>query len=147
MYVRVSIQAHQEDTGLLVPVSAVLRDDVNLPFVYFAQPDGSFARQHVTLGYRAGDRYHIAEGLKVGDQIVVDGASLFSSCKINERRSKPNRRRAAISVVHESDRDIIAASGISGHPDDARADWRRGRARWTVCRLTPTPTCLLPSLS
>jgi cobalt-zinc-cadmium efflux system membrane fusion protein len=73
MYVRVSIQAHQEDTGLLVPVSAVLRDDVNLPFVYFVQPDGSFARQHVTLGYRVGDQYHIAEGLKAGDQIVVDG--------------------------------------------------------------------------
>jgi membrane fusion protein, heavy metal efflux system len=74
MYVRVSIQAHQENTGLLVPVSAVLRDDVNLPFVYFLQPDGSFARQHVTLGYRASDQYHIAEGLKAGDQIVVDGA-------------------------------------------------------------------------
>jgi len=74
MYVRVSIQAHQEETGLLVPVSAVLRDDVNLPFVYFLQPDGSFARQHVTLGYRADDQYHIAEGLKAGDRIVVDGA-------------------------------------------------------------------------
>jgi membrane fusion protein, heavy metal efflux system len=74
MYVRVSIQARQEETGLLVPVSAVLRDDVNLPFVYLVQPDGSFARQHVTLGYRAGDQYHIAEGLKAGDQIVVDGA-------------------------------------------------------------------------
>ena len=73
MYVRVSIQAHQEDTGLLVPVSAILRDDVNLPFVYSVQADGSFARQHVTLGYRAGDQYHIAEGLKAGDQIVVDG--------------------------------------------------------------------------
>jgi cobalt-zinc-cadmium efflux system membrane fusion protein len=74
MYVRVSIQARQEETGLLVPVSAVLRDDVNLPFVYFMQPDGSFARQHVTLGYRTGDQYYIAEGLKAGDQIVVDGA-------------------------------------------------------------------------
>ena len=54
MYVRVLIQARQESTGLLVPVSAILRDDENLPFVYVAQPDGSFARQHVTLGYRIG---------------------------------------------------------------------------------------------
>ena len=52
MYVRVLIQARQESTGLLVPVSAILRDDENLPFVYVVQPDGSFARQHVTLGYR-----------------------------------------------------------------------------------------------
>ena len=73
MYVHVLIQARQESTGLLVPVSAILRDDENLPFVYVAQPDGSFARQHVTLGYRIGDQYEIADGLKAGDQIVVDG--------------------------------------------------------------------------
>jgi len=74
MYVRVRIQARRESTGLLVPVSAILRDDENLPFVYVAQPDGSFARRHVTLGYRAGDKYDIADGLNAGDRIVVEGA-------------------------------------------------------------------------
>jgi membrane fusion protein, heavy metal efflux system len=73
MYVRVRIQAREESSGLLVPVSSILRDDENLPFVYRVQPDGSFARQHVTVGYRAGDQYHIADGLKAGDQIVIDG--------------------------------------------------------------------------
>jgi membrane fusion protein, heavy metal efflux system len=73
MYVRVSIQAHQESAALLIPVSSVLRDDVNLPFVYVERSDGSFARQHVTLGYRSGDQYDIVEGLKAGDPIVVDG--------------------------------------------------------------------------
>jgi membrane fusion protein, heavy metal efflux system len=73
MYVRVLIHAQKPSTGTLIPVSAVLRDDVNLPFVYTAQPDGSFARQHVTLAYRTGDQYDIAEGLKAGDEIVVDG--------------------------------------------------------------------------
>ena len=55
-------------------MSAILRDDENLPFVYVVQPDGSFARAHVTLGYRDGDRYEITAGLNAGDQIVVDGA-------------------------------------------------------------------------
>jgi cobalt-zinc-cadmium efflux system membrane fusion protein len=73
MYVRVRIQARQESAGLLVPVSAILRDDENLPFVYVAQPGGTFARQHVTLGYRAGDQYDILAGLRAGDQIVIDG--------------------------------------------------------------------------
>jgi cobalt-zinc-cadmium efflux system membrane fusion protein len=73
MYVRVLIQARDETTGLLVPVSAILRDDEKLPFVYVAQPDGSFARQHVTLGYRTGDQYEIVAGLKDRDQIVVEG--------------------------------------------------------------------------
>jgi cobalt-zinc-cadmium efflux system membrane fusion protein len=73
MYVRVRIQAHQESTGLLVPVSAILRDDENLPFVYLTQSDGSFARQRVTVSDRVGDQFDIAAGLKAGDQIVIDG--------------------------------------------------------------------------
>jgi cobalt-zinc-cadmium efflux system membrane fusion protein len=73
MYVGVRIHSRRQDMGLLVPVSAILRDDENLPFVYAAQRDGSFARRHVTLGYRDGDRYDIADGLKAGDQVVVDG--------------------------------------------------------------------------
>lgn len=74
MYVRVHIRARAQSSGLLAPVSAILRDDENLPFVYVAQPDSSFARQHVTLGYRTGDQYDIAEGLQPGAQVVVDGA-------------------------------------------------------------------------
>jgi membrane fusion protein, heavy metal efflux system len=73
MYVRVLIHAQKQSTGTLIPVSAVLRDDVNLPFVYAVQADGSFARQHVTLAYRTGDQYDIAEGLKTDDEIVIDG--------------------------------------------------------------------------
>jgi cobalt-zinc-cadmium efflux system membrane fusion protein len=73
MYVRVRIQARQESTGLLVPVSAILRDDENLTFVYVAHTDGSFGRRHVTVGYRTGDQSDITEGLQAGEQIVVDG--------------------------------------------------------------------------
>jgi len=50
-----------------------LRDDENLPFVYVAQPDRSFARRHITLGYRVGEQYDIGAGLQDGDQIVVAG--------------------------------------------------------------------------
>ncbi|MDR5728664.1 MAG: efflux RND transporter periplasmic adaptor subunit [Terriglobia bacterium] len=73
MYVHVRIQSHKESTGILAPVSAILRDDENLPFVYVAQRDG-FARRHVTLGGRVGDNYDIPAGLHAGDRIVVDGA-------------------------------------------------------------------------
>ena len=73
MYVRVRIRSRQDSTGLLVPVSAILRDDENLPFVYVAGPGGTFTRRHVTLGYRAGDQYDIAAGLQAGDRVVIDG--------------------------------------------------------------------------
>jgi len=74
MYVSVKIESRQESTGLLVPVPAILRDDENLPFVYVAQSDGSFARRQVSLGYRTGDQYDITDGLQAGDRIVVEGA-------------------------------------------------------------------------
>jgi cobalt-zinc-cadmium efflux system membrane fusion protein len=74
MYVDVSIESGRVSTGLLVPVSAVLRDDENLPFVYIALPDGSFARRHVTLGYRDSQNYDVTSGLVTGDRIVANGA-------------------------------------------------------------------------
>jgi cobalt-zinc-cadmium efflux system membrane fusion protein len=76
MYVRVRIEDKKPSTGLLVPVSAVLRDSNNLPFVYVEEPDGSFARRSVRLGYRFGDHYALSSGIHAGDQVVVNG-SLF----------------------------------------------------------------------
>ncbi len=74
MYVRVQIQSEEAHEGLLVPVSAVLRDDENLPFVYVAAADGGYAQRTVTLGARVGDRFVIPEGVHAGDKVVVDGA-------------------------------------------------------------------------
>ena len=73
MYVRVLLHSRYESAGLLVPVSAVLRDDENLPFVYVAQSDSSFARQHITLGSQVADRYEVRAGVRAGDQVVVSG--------------------------------------------------------------------------
>lgn len=74
MYVDVSMESGRVSTGLLVPVSAVLRDDENLPFLYVALPDGSFARRHVTLGYRDAQNYDVTSGLQSGDKVVANGA-------------------------------------------------------------------------
>lgn len=74
MYVDVSVESGIVSTGLLVPVSAVLRDDENLPFVYLALPDGSFARRHVTLGYRDSQNEDVTSGLESGDKVVANGA-------------------------------------------------------------------------
>ncbi len=73
MYVTVHIHSQKQSSGILVPVSAMLRDDENLPFVYVVESDNSFARRAVTLGSRVDDQYNIPTGLKPGDRIVVDG--------------------------------------------------------------------------
>jgi cobalt-zinc-cadmium efflux system membrane fusion protein len=79
MYVRVAIHSRQAGAGIRAPVSAILRDDENLPFVYVAQAGGAFARRHVTLGYRDGDQYIVSEGLKPGERVVSAGGLFLQS--------------------------------------------------------------------
>jgi cobalt-zinc-cadmium efflux system membrane fusion protein len=74
MYVRVTIESRAPRTGILVPVSSVLRDEQNLPFVFVAEADGGFDRRAVTLGSRVGDSYEITDGVRSGDRLVSDGA-------------------------------------------------------------------------
>jgi membrane fusion protein, heavy metal efflux system len=73
LYVNVSIHSKRDSTGFLVPVSAVLRDDENLPFVYVQNTDASFVRRRVTLGSQLEQRYEIREGIKPPDRVVADG--------------------------------------------------------------------------
>lgn len=74
MYVQAEIKSREPYRGLLIPVSAVLRDDENLPFVYVLAADGSYARRAVTLGTRLDEEYVIPQGLSPGDPVVVDGS-------------------------------------------------------------------------
>lgn len=73
MYVRVAIHSRHPRRGLLVPTSAVLRDDQNLPFVFLVKPDSSFERRTIRLGSRVGDQFEIVEGLVAGDRIISEG--------------------------------------------------------------------------
>jgi len=74
MLVNVAIRAAEGRNGILVPVSAVMRDDQSLPFVYLARPDDHYSRRQITIGSRIGDQYEVVSGLSAGDRIVVDGA-------------------------------------------------------------------------
>ncbi len=73
LYVRVQLHAQVSATGILVPVSAVLLDDENLPFVFIRKADGAFERRRVDLGSRVGDQQELRSGVAVGDSIVVEG--------------------------------------------------------------------------
>jgi RND family efflux transporter, MFP subunit len=79
LYVRVVIHSQAESQGLLVPVSAVLRDEESLPFVFVGKPDGTFGRQSVQLGSRIGDHQEITSGLTAGQSIVVEGGLFLSA--------------------------------------------------------------------
>ncbi len=74
MFVRVQIKSSQEHHGMLVPVSSVMRDDQNLPFVFVTAGPNGFARRRIDLGNRVGDDYEVMGGLANGDQVVSEGA-------------------------------------------------------------------------
>jgi len=73
-YVRAVIHSPRESRGILLPASAVLRDDENLPFVYVEGTGGTFLRRRIELGSREGDRLEARSGMRAGDRVVVQGA-------------------------------------------------------------------------
>jgi cobalt-zinc-cadmium efflux system membrane fusion protein len=73
MYVRVTVQARHPRRGMLVPVSAVLRDADNRPIVYVAADSLGFERRSITLGARQDSSYEVMDGLQPGDRVVTEG--------------------------------------------------------------------------
>jgi membrane fusion protein, heavy metal efflux system len=81
LYVSVTIHSRAESVGVIVPVSAVLRDEDNLPYVFTAAPDGTFGRHRVQIGARVGERQEILSGLSAGDSVVVEGGLFLSTAE------------------------------------------------------------------
>lgn len=74
MFVKVRVHATAQRSGIIVPAAAVLRDDDNLPFVFIASADKTFARRRVTLGMELESGYEITAGLNPGERVLANGA-------------------------------------------------------------------------
>jgi cobalt-zinc-cadmium efflux system membrane fusion protein len=76
MFVDAVIQTNRRNNILVLPVSAVLRDDKNEPMAYVQVEPGKFAQRSVTIGAQQDGLVEIAGGLREGENVVSDG-SLF----------------------------------------------------------------------
>jgi membrane fusion protein, heavy metal efflux system len=76
MYVSTVVKAGTIKDAIAVPDSAILRDNVNQPFVYAESGTNQFGQRSVTLGEDLSGQTQITSGLKPGDRVVGDG-SLF----------------------------------------------------------------------
>jgi len=75
MHVAARVRTGARAEGVAVPVSALV--DEGGQDVLFVLADGEhFERRIVRLGIREGDMVHVAEGLQVGERVVVRGAYL-----------------------------------------------------------------------
>jgi cobalt-zinc-cadmium efflux system membrane fusion protein len=74
MFVDAVIRTNSRNNIMVVPVSAVLRDDKNEPMVYVQVEPGKFAQRPVTIGTEQDGMVAIAGGLTDRDNVVSDGS-------------------------------------------------------------------------
>ena len=74
LFVDAVIHTRIRKNVLSVPVSAVLFDPNNMPFVYVQVDGNRFAQRTVSAGSQQNGQYEIVEGLKAGEQVVTQGS-------------------------------------------------------------------------
>jgi cobalt-zinc-cadmium efflux system membrane fusion protein len=74
LFVDAVIHTKSSHGVLVVPTSAILRTDDNLPFVYVEVEPGKFAQRLVTIGVEQGDETELISGVKEREKIVAEGA-------------------------------------------------------------------------
>jgi cobalt-zinc-cadmium efflux system membrane fusion protein len=74
LFVDVVIHDRTNRNVLVVPTTAVLYDEENLPFVYVQVEAGKFGQRLVKLGGRQGDSTQIVDGVKEGDPVISQGS-------------------------------------------------------------------------
>ena len=73
MFVDAVIQTGSQGNTVVVPVSAVLRDDKNEPIVFVEMEPGKFAQRQVAIAGQQNGLIAIASGLRIGETVVSDG--------------------------------------------------------------------------
>ncbi len=73
MFVDAVIHTGSQGNTIVVPVSAVLRDDKNEPIVYVQTEPGKFAQRQVAIAGQQNGLIAITSGLQVGETVVSDG--------------------------------------------------------------------------
>jgi len=74
MYLEAVIRTKTDKNVLSIPVSAVLHDSENEPFVYVEVQPRKFARRAVAVGAQQNDNVEIRSGLKKGEEVVSEGS-------------------------------------------------------------------------
>ena len=73
MYVRARLQQADVDNAILLPQQAVTRGGPKGDTVMVVGADGSFAPRTVKIGEAQGTQWIVLDGLKAGEQVMVDG--------------------------------------------------------------------------
>jgi multidrug efflux pump subunit AcrA (membrane-fusion protein) len=72
-----SLRAGSQHNRILVPISAVFKDDTGEQVAWVVGPDQTVSRRPVKLGEATGGRIAITEGLRPGERIAVAGVTFL----------------------------------------------------------------------
>lgn len=112
-FVNVRLLADTVKDAIVVPVAAIQRGQPGT-FVYLAKADDTVEIRVVELGATDGEKVAILKGLKVGDQVVIDGVDrLRDGAKIRKPTGAP--RAAAGPPVANAPPDAQAPGAGEGH--------------------------------
>ncbi|CAN5863102.1 efflux RND transporter periplasmic adaptor subunit [soil metagenome] len=100
MYVRVKLEQAQADAGIVVPQQAVTRGTAG-DTVMVVSPEGKVAPRPVKIGASVNGRWVVLDGLKAGEQVMVDGFQKL-------------RGNAPVKAVHWQPPASAAAGGAAG---------------------------------
>lgn len=78
MLAQVALQVDAE-SGIALPISAILIKDGKRRIVYVERPDGDFEAREVQIGHVRDGQVVILQGLKAGEKVVVRGALLLDT--------------------------------------------------------------------
>jgi membrane fusion protein, heavy metal efflux system len=84
MYLEAVIHTGTDKNILSVPVSAVLHDSENEPFVYVEVQPRQFARRSVVVGTQQKGYVEIRSNLKAGENVVSDGSVFLQFASSNQ---------------------------------------------------------------
>ena len=74
MFVEADIHTRTHKNVLAVPISAVLHDSQNEPFVYVEVEPGKFAQRQIIAGAQQNDAVEVLGGLKPSERVVSQGS-------------------------------------------------------------------------
>ncbi len=74
MFLEANIHTKTQKNVLAVPISAVLHDAQNEPFVYVETEPDKFAQRQITAGVEQNDSVEILAGLMPGERVVSEGS-------------------------------------------------------------------------
>ena len=84
MYLEAVIHTRTDRSVLSVPVSAVLHDSENEPFVYVQAQSRQFARRSVIVGPQQNGYVEIRRGVKAGEEVVSEGSVFLQFASSNQ---------------------------------------------------------------